>query len=143
MKHLHCLFLAVLIIFTLAVPAMAEEMDTAMPETEEVTPRLSTISMTSVTISINDSTGIASCDVLCYAKSNYTIEIVCKLQRKVGSTWTTLKTWSTTGTTLASLSEIWAVSRGYTYRAYATFYVYDSNGVLLETVSNSNSQAFY
>lgn len=135
MKRVCCALLALFMVTSLAAPVFADESET-------VAPRLATIATNTVTISIDNATGIASCDALCYAKADYTVKVVCKLQRWTGSTWTTLKTWTNTDNYIAYVSEKWAVYSGYTYRVYATFYVYDSSGTLLETVSNSNSQTY-
>ena len=135
MRRVWCVILTLLMVTTLAAPVFATEY-------EPVLPRLVAIATNTVTIDIDTATGIASCDALCYAKADYMIKVVCKLQRWTGSTWTTLKTWTNTDNYIAYISENWAVYSGYTYRAYATFYVYDSDGNLLETVSNSNSQTY-
>jgi len=56
-----------------------------------------------------------------------------------GSAWTTLKNWTASGTTYASLNKVWAVNSGYKYRVYATFRIYDSNGTIVETATNTDT----
>ena len=64
-----------------------------------------------------------------------------KLQKKTGSSWTTMQTWSKTATGLAGAkaSGTRAVTAGLTYRVYLTGYVYDSNGNVLESITKASA----
>ena len=137
MKRILCL-IVVLCLMILLVPAVFATQQNEL----SVTPRLVTIAACTADIAINEDTGIASCDAQCLAKDDYTVKVICRLQRWNGATWVTLRTWINTDTYLAYVSENWAVNRGYTYRVYATFCVYDANGTLLETINAIDSQDY-
>ena len=134
MKRIYILGLAVLMVFSLVIPCFAAE----VAETT-ITPRYTYIGVNKVGLTINETTGIAQCSSYCYTDGTYTVEVVCKLQKYAGGFYSTVKTWSSSGTSYASVHKSWAVYSGYTYRLYAIFYVYDSAGKLLESATSSAS----
>lgn len=73
--------------------------------------------------------------------SNKKAKVTIKLQKKTGSSWTTMQTWSKTATGLAGAkaSGTRAVTAGLTYRVYLTGYVYDSNGNVLESITKASA----
>ncbi len=137
MKRICCVVLVLCLVAMFAPSVFAVPNDMPM-----VSPRFVAIDTTTVGISIDEDTGIASCDAQCIAQDDYTIRVECKLQRWNGSSWVTIKTWTNTDTYIAYVAEDWAVYKGYNYRVYATFYVYDENGTLLETFSSYDSQSY-
>lgn len=137
MKRILFFVLTLAILCTTAVPAFA-----AVPEDDALQPQFTYIDVTRVGLSINTSTGIATSTASCYAGGGYTVEVVCKLQRYTGSSWTTVKTWTSTGTSAASVNEIWAVYSGYTYRNFSTFIVRNSAGQILESTSNYKTYVY-
>lgn len=70
------------------------------------------------------------------AKKSSNLSITMKLQKKSGTTWTTVNTWSTSkeGVYSLSLSKTYTISSG-TYRLYSTVSAGDETKVLI-----SNSQ---
>lgn len=58
-----------------------------------------------------------------------------ELQRKDGTSWTTIKTWTDQGGSYAMVSSYYAVMSGYQYRLKLTHKAYDSNGNLIETIT--------
>lgn len=137
MKRVYSLLLAVVMLSIMITPCLAVE-----NKASAITPRYAYIATNFVDFSINQSTNVTTSNVYCCTHDNYEIQITCKLQRYNNSKWNTIKTWTTSGMEDVSLTKSWAVASGYTYRAYATFYIYDSDGILLETASNSNSKYF-
>lgn len=137
MKRFVCILLALILMASVATPAMA-----ATQNEQVISPRYTYIMTNSVTLTIDETTGVATCNAYCYATSNYTVVVECELQQYINSDWSTLKTWTASGTRIASLNKSWAVYSGYSYRAYATYYIYDGNGNLLETATNSNSKVY-
>ena len=133
----YCILLAIAMLSALAVPSFAVQSENTV-----VYPRYSYINSNSVNLTINQATGVATCTSSCYASSGYTVKIECKLQLNNGSSWLTLKTWTTSADRYASLSKTQTVSNGYTYRVYRTFRIYNSAGTLLETGTNSKSVYF-
>ena len=71
-----------------------------------------------------------------------TVYVTVKLQRMSNYTWTTLKTWSSSGVGHCLVSATWNVVPGYTYRNFTTVTVYTSSGSYVETVYKTSSQ-FY
>ena len=59
-----------------------------------------------------------------------------ELQQKNGTSWTTIKTWTNQGGSYAMVSSYYAVTSGYKYRLKLTHKAYDSNGNLIETITD-------
>lgn len=136
MKKIYAVILATVLFVLMVTPAYA-----ALPD-PPIVPQYNYIETCDVGLSINKSSGIASCTASCYVATNNKVEIEYKLQRYMGSYWGTVKTWTTSATSYASLSQSWAVYSGYTYRGKATFRVYDSAGNLLETGSVTKTYSY-
>lgn len=132
---------AVLLTFVLLV-SMITPCFAAENESSTVTPRYAFIWLNSVDFYRNEGSSSVTSDVYCLLYDNYEVQIVCELQRYNNSKWNTIKTWTASGIQEASLTKSWVVPSGYTYRAYATFYIYDNDGFLLETATNYNSLYF-
>lgn len=137
MKRVFSIFFAILMLAVMAVPASA-----TASEDPGVSPRYTYIKSNSVNLTIDQSTGVATCTSTCYATSGYTVTIVCKLQRYTGTTWGTIKTWNTSADRYANISETWPVSSGFTYRVYSIFRIYNASGTLLETATSTKSCVF-
>lgn len=137
MKRIFAAILTIVMLAVMAVPAFA-----AVPENTVVSPQYTYIQSNYANLTINESTGGATCTSSCYATSGYTVSIECKLQRYTGTSWSTVKTWTTSANRYASISQTWTVPSGYTYRVYSTFRIYNSSGTLLETGTNSKSCVF-
>lgn len=78
----------------------------------------------------------------CYGYTNvqvgYSSKTVVELQRYSSNAWTTIKTWTSTGTTSSEVDKTYTATSG-TYRLKITHSAYNSNGVLIEsTVTYSN-----
>lgn len=131
MRKVLSILLVVAIFMSWSIPVYA-----ATQEGESISPRYTYIKFNSAYIDINENTGVASCEASCYATDNLTVKVQCRLQRYNGSSWTTLKTWTASGTSYSGVDEVWAVSSGYKYRVYAIFRIYNSSGTLVETATN-------
>lgn len=125
MKKIFALMLAIVMTALVASPAYA-----AVPET--VQPRYTYIDSASASLSINTSTGIATCKSELMTTSSIRVRLVMYLQMYQNSKWETVMTWENTGTQFASLSKTRSITVGNTYRTYAVGYVLDANGVILE-----------
>ena len=127
MKKIFVILLATILLFSMVIPAYA-----ALPD-PPASPQYSYIETYDSGLSINQTTGIATCSASCFVYGNNTIKIEYVLQRYMGSYWGTVKTWTSSGTSYASLSKSRTVDSGYTYCGDITFRVYNSAGRLLET----------
>ena len=105
-------------------------------------PRYNYIDNNSVGLTIDNASGIASCEARCYTSSGYTVRVDAHLQRYMGTYWVTLQSWTKTATGNAKAQGSWAVYSGYTYRTYAEFSIYNSAGTLLETGTNYKTVSY-
>lgn len=136
MKRMLCLVLALLLVMLSVTPALAAESDSA------VMPRYSYIGRIYASLQIGQ-LGLSACHANCYVENADHIVLTAQLQQYNGSGWTTLKTWTATGTDIASISKNYAVPSGYTYRLRASCSVYSASGTLLEIgVCNSNQVTY-
>jgi len=101
--------------------------------------RFARINVFHVDLSISNA-GLANCYALVKLLfTSDTVKLSITLQRQSGSSWSEVKSWSTSGSGSVSLEKEWYVTTG-TYRVYATAQVYNSSGTLLETaIAISNS----
>lgn len=136
MKRVLSLVLIVTLLTMLAVPAMAAETDNG------VSPRFTYISKVSTGLSISN-IGVASCTANGCAPGVASVKITCRLQQYKNGSWTTIRTWTGTGTNIASVAQSVAVYSGYTYRTYTSFYVYNSAGSIIETAGCYSAQKTY
>lgn len=93
--------------------------DAATQDSAIAQPLYTSIQTASAALSISGTTATATTCVT--AKSQCTIIIHMNLQKKSGTTWTTIRTWSSTKMNAYSLnmSQTYTVSSG-TYRIYST-----------------------
>lgn len=66
----------------------------------------------------------------------YEAYVKVELQQKNGTSWTTIKTWTDRYEAYAVVSKNYAVLSGYNYRLKLTHKAYDSNGNLIETITD-------
>lgn len=112
---------------------------TATPATARYT------NITSFAVSFSmSSSGLASCyTTIKLSNSTDSVDLTMELQQKNGSSWSTIKTWTTTGSKTVSLDKSWFVTSGYTYRIYVTADVSDSSGSAEETATLNSSTVSY
>lgn len=77
------------------------------------------------------------------SNSTDTVKLTVELQQKNGSSWDTIKSWSTTGSGTVYLDKTWYVSSGYTYRTHVTADVSNSSGSLEESAELNSSTVTY
>lgn len=113
----------------------------ATPNGEMIQPRLSKLTSLNATLDI-DASGRATC----YSSARDSdrtdsVSLYMELQRSSnGSSWTTVKSWSTTGSSFVSLTQSWYVNTsGYSYRVVATASVYNSAGTFVESVTATSA----
>lgn len=124
-----CLILT-LSIFSSFVTAMAANEDPPIePDPEE--PYTGLASATA-SLSINSSTGIATCCCAANLYNGYTADVAMVLQRKTNGSWGPYYCWSASGSSPVSMGETINVVAGYQYRTYVKVLIYDSNGNYVE-----------
>lgn len=99
-----------------------------------VTPRYTYVDSIWACLSIDTTTGVATCEGEIAAKAGYPVKVVVYLQVYRDGRWATLKTWSAEGTYSAYAVGSYEVESGYTYRAYVAGYVNYVSGAPMETV---------
>ena len=123
------------IICSLAIPFAASATESI------VQPRWSYLDSVYAYLDINW-LGVATCEGSAIARSSVEIKTVVRLQQLTDTGWSTMKSWSDTGTLNASAGGKIAVARGYDYRVTVSAYVYDDNGNIVETGSSSDSDSY-
>ena len=123
-----------LMICSLSVPAASY--GTALSRTEAgsgsiVSPRFIAINAFATELSIS-SGGLATCEGTVTVSSGHTCDATLEMQRKEGSTWRTIKTWTSSGRA-NSFNKSYYVVSDYSYRLKLTADVYNSNGTLVES----------
>lgn len=76
------------------------------------------------------------------SETTHTASVVVKLQKKVNSSWSTVKSWSASASkagSTASASGTYTLSKGFQYRVYVIGTVRDSSGTVLETTYRSSA----
>ena len=136
MKRILCLILAMLLIMLSVTPALAAENESS------VMPRYSYIAKMYSGLQIGK-LGLSACQANCYAEGADSVALTAKLQQYNGSTWTTVKTWTATGTDIATISKNYAVPSGYTYQLRVTCAVFNASGTLIETGTCYSNQVTY
>lgn len=86
-------------------------------------------------LSITDA-GKAHCTATVNGYSGYSVEITMSLQKSAnGTSWTSIYSWSTSGTGSVTLSKDRYVATGYYYRTKSVFDSYNSSGKLADSVT--------
>lgn len=136
MKRIFSLLLAIVLVFATMIPVAATETENT------ISPRFTYIDRVSTGLAISSS-GIASCTATGITFTASSAKLVCRLQQYKNGTWTTIKSWTDTGTPSTSIANSYAVYSGYKYRTYTSFYVYNSSGSLLESTACYSSTRTY
>lgn len=77
-------------------------------------------------------------------RNGYTADVTLTLQRSSnGYSWSSVKEWSDSGSTLVSIEKTYYVTSGYDYRSKCTVIVYDSNGSIVDNVTKYSSTVSY
>ena len=137
MKRILSFALVLTLAFALVLPVMATDSN------QTITPRYSYISMLETDLRINQSSGIATCGATCRTSGASSVKLVCRLQRYENGYWSTVYSWTSTGTNIASIGKQRAVYSGYTYRTFTSCYVYNASGALVEVGSIYGPQKVY
>ena len=137
MKRFICIMLVVVTVFACTTPVLAAT------EEPPITPRYSYIEGIQSSLSIDETTGLAMCHSSTYAIGGSSIKLTCTLQRKNGSSWSTVYSWSKTASQNAVINRSYGVYSGYTYRVKAVCSVYNSSGRVVETGTVYSSQVTY
>lgn len=107
-----------------------------------IEPKTDTVNYANATLSIKSN--LASCSVTVRAKSlQYRITANMTLYRINGTTFTPLKTWSTTGTYTVKATESFYVAYGYDYQVKVNITVKDSSGKLIESFTTNSPVVHY
>ena len=113
-----CAFFIILAIAFTIVVKFVDVQPTGASNTDIITPLLDVISVVTPTLTITGNQAKAVTSV--YTRKNCKISLSMKLQKKSGSEWKTVKTWSTSNenTTILRLSQTYSIDAG-SYRVYS------------------------
>ena len=118
----------------ISTPALAGEKTINTSNIPIITPQYTYINSASSLLTISDGTATIKGSVQ-KTPSGKNISLTCTLQKKSGSTWTNVKSWSDSSTTDPSvyISEKYTVSKG-EYRVKTNYSVSGTNGTESGTV---------
>ena len=136
MKRILCILQAVIVVATLAAPALAAANEPS------VSPQYTYIQGMNAGLVIND-WGLTDCTASSTVYGGGSVILTCSLQQYNGSYWTTVKSWTSTTKPSALIMKNYAVYSGYVYRVKASCSVYDASGKLLESGSIYSKQVVY
>ncbi len=133
MKKLISIVVITILLFSIIVPTYAEELEPPVddPIFEEFQ------GMRTVTASLEISGSIATCHSKLTGKSSYSYFLTMSLQRQNGSSWSTVISWTGSGTGINGIDIIKTksgLSSG-TYRCKVYVSVYDSNDQFIESTT--------
>lgn len=124
----------------LALPAAAAE--SAYSEST-VSPRYVNIRAFTASIDISSS-GKAECyTYIKTANSSYSITVNMVLQRYVNDSWTTVKSWTSSGTGSLIMDKSYYITGDYYYRTGAAATIRDENGAFIETATIASQSCYY
>ena len=125
-----CIVVLIVSIFmTCLAPAFASD---------GITPRYKAIAQIASSLSISSSGG-ATCAGRVVLDDGYTADLVVELKQD----WTTIKTWTSSGSLVVSAGGLYYVMSGHTYVVRTTATVYNSNGKLVEIVAKNSLESTY
>lgn len=138
MKKILALLLMMVTAFILPLPAHADD----MAHKSLIVPNWTWTDSIKNNLEISDS-GFADITASIRASKADKLKIKANLQKKNGSSWTTLKSWTkTANASTATVSGSYHVKRGYCYRLKTKFYIY-SNGELKETINDTYDYGYF
>lgn len=135
MKKIASVAVILIMLVSLTIPAYAVDLSTTS-SSGIISPQFTSIGQMSAGLNI-DSSGKAQCSGTVTPSNNtYKSYLTVSLQQSTSGGWTTIKSWSGSGTGVAgvSLCNYWYVVNG-TYRVCSTASIYSSTGTFLETES--------
>lgn len=139
-RKIVCAIFIFLIVSSIILTANASTTDDCVVQAEA---RFTYIDAVGAQISIDTSTGIATCTGIGYAKATDDVVLLTvQLQRCENNVWYTLKTWSGSDVNMAVVTGRYAVYSGYTYRTKVSMILYDSNGNYLESATGTQETTY-
>lgn len=137
-KRTLIILLAVIVVFTSSVTVSATSLNST-----DILPRFTHISSVSAGLTIDSSTGLASCEGIGCAKANSSIvDVTVQLQQYKNNAWVTLKTWSGTDSVMTVVDGQYYVYKGYRYRTKVSVVVYDADGNYLESTIGTQEKTY-
>ena len=134
-KRVISLFVSMIMLFSCALVTSATEY--------AIQPRFTHIYSVSAGLTIDSSTGLATCEGFGSSKANdNTVSITVQLQQYKNGVWTTLKSWSGSDTVSVSVTGLYYVYKGYKYRTNVAVIVYDANGNYLESTIGTQEKTY-
>ena len=115
----------------------------ALPEDTSVSPFYTGVVTVTRSISISNS-GCATCYGRIVVRSGYTADMELELQvSSDDETWSTIKSWTSSGSGTMTLDKIYFVSSGYYYRVLCTADIYDGDGNFVEGIAETSGSQYH
>jgi len=100
---------------------------------DRVQPRFTYIDTVAAGLSIDTTWGIATCTGSMSTCYNRSVKVVVRLLQLKNGEWEELRSWQGTGQMSCEASGTYAIARGYTYCTDVTAYVFNSEGMVVES----------
>lgn len=111
-----------------------------VPDT--VQPRFTYIDRVTAGLSIDMLWGVATCTGSMSTSYNRNVKVVVRLLQLKNGKWEELRSWQGTGQMSCEASGTYAVARGYTYCTDVTAYIYNSEGMVVESGTTQKTVVF-
>lgn len=134
LKKTFCIILVCVLLFSMPVYAT---------QNTGVQPRYAHVSTIHLVLDINTTSGRASCTAETVTLGYLPVDMECHLQRLVYGNWETVKTWEASGIGKATMEKAYYVYSGYLYRLSVDITVYNSNGAVIDNVTETSSTYYY
>lgn len=136
------ILLAITIVYSCSLAFAASDIGKKDPS-DDITVRWTNTDAIAAGLSINNR-GKATCgfDVE-LTNSTDTGTVYMYLQRLKDGTWTSIKSWSASGSDNFYGSEYYYVTSGYSYRVHIALYVYNSSGNFVEYAQQDSPVKYY
>ena len=110
----------------------------ALPDNDVIQPMNIAITSKNAKITVGNWRAL-TCEGKTVVTTGYTAGLTVELQEDSGSGWTTIKTWTSKGSTAVNISETYYGSSGCSYRLKNTHRAYNSAGTVVETLYTYSS----
>lgn len=115
----------------------------ALPDETPISPLYTGVATVTRSIDVS-SGGCATCYGRIVVRSGYTADMELELQLSSDDeSWSTIKSWTNSGSGTLTLDKIYFVSSGYYYRVICTADIYDSDDNFVEAIAEASGSQYY
>lgn len=109
----------------------------------DIQPLYDYVSTIQLILDINSNTGLSTSTVDVTTAGYLPVDVELKLQRLINGNWVTYKSWEAYDTGKVTIEKSYYVYKGYLYRLSVDVTVYNSNGAVIDSVTENSSAQWY